>query len=143
MKNPVLELPAPFPSSLYKNAGLFPGNGGSSAIILPSISVDTISNLSDLPCIALVNLKIGASVFSALKRYCSVGTPDMLALFKGFPIGLETGKPAFIILVNCSNHKLLEGSFHFAVIPLKLTPLLSNIDSLVFTASIFKSPLAA
>ena len=30
IKKPVLELPAPLPSSLNRNAGLFPGNGGSS-----------------------------------------------------------------------------------------------------------------
>ena len=55
IKNPVFELPAPWPSSLYKKLGLFAGRGGSSTIEFPLIAVDTISNFVVSPCIGFEN----------------------------------------------------------------------------------------
>ena len=64
-KNPVLELPLPLPSSLYKNARLLPIEGGSSYILSPPLNVvDTISKFIDLPSTVLLNAYTGTSVFA-------------------------------------------------------------------------------
>ena len=48
-KYPLLELPGPRPSSLYRNAKLFPGKGGSSDILPLITSADVIWNWRFLP----------------------------------------------------------------------------------------------
>ena len=102
IKNPELELPAPWPSSLNKNAGDVPGNGASSFIVVFEMSALTISNLTLLPSMFFVNGKIAVSVFVALNLYFCVCIPSILAFFKGLPIELFTGNAAFKIFVNCS-----------------------------------------
>jgi len=52
----VFELAEPCPSSLYKNAKLFPGNGASSTISASVISVEIISKLVLLPSTVFVKL---------------------------------------------------------------------------------------
>jgi len=80
LKNPVLLLDGPLPSSLYKNAKLFPGYGGSSKIV-SVMSVDTTSKRVARPSIVLVKLKVGTLVLILLNLYCSVLIPAILSFF--------------------------------------------------------------
>ena len=76
-KYPEFELPDPRPSSLYKNAKLFPGTGFSSVITLKSVSipVDTISNCVEEPLTDFENVYTGTSAPTDVNLYCCVSTP--------------------------------------------------------------------
>ena len=139
----MLVLAGPPPSSLYKNAKLLPGDGGSSYIESEFLNtVETISKSIVLPSMFLVKPYTGISVFNPLILYCSVATPAITFLSCGRPNCIISFIDELIILINCSYQLALLGSFHNTVCPDKFLPLLSIISSVVLTAENFNNPLA-
>ena len=143
-KYPVFELPDPLPSSLYKNAKLFPGTGFSSIRTLSSVSipVDTISNVVGIPLTPFVKENTGTSEPADVNLYCCVSTPLIGCVTDGLPIVPFCGSAAFKTRLNCSAQFALLGSFQIIVCSAKLLPLLSTIDSVVLTVSNFSNPFA-
>ena len=142
-KKPLLFEPEPWPSSLYKNANLLPGNGSSSYIELLSILVLTISKFVVRLSIVLLKLYIGSEVFEIeFNLYCSVITLSIVSFFILLPNLLSAGKAEFIIFINCSYQSAFVASFQITVCPFKFVPLLSKISSVDEMLSILRSPLA-
>ena len=143
-KYPVLELPEPRPSSLYKNARLFPGTGFSSLSTLSSVSipVETISKVLGNPLTAFVKEYTGTSVPIEVNLYCCVSTPLIASVNEGLPIVPFCGNALFNTRLNCSDQLALLGSFQIIVCSAKLVPLLSTNDSVVLSVSNFNNPLA-
>ena len=116
-KYPEFELPDPRPSSLYKNAKLFPGTGFSSVITLKSVSipVDTISNCVEEPLTDFVNVYTGTSAPTDVNLYCCVSTPLIALDIAGLPTVPFCGSAEFNTRLNCSDQLALLGSFQITV----------------------------